>query len=74
MVGGSIGLTFAISLVAAPVMYRLIGMDGLFTLTGVLSILAILVVIYIVPPAPPKALIKNVPFSQILADRELMRL
>ena len=74
MVGGSIGLTFAISLVAAPLMYRLIGMEGLFALTGILSTLAILVVIYIVPPAPPKAPIKNVPFSQVLADRELMRL
>ncbi|RZI45076.1 MFS transporter [Herbaspirillum sp. HC18] len=74
MVGGSIGLTFAVSLVAAPLMYRLIGMGGLFALTGVLSVLAILVVLYVVPPAPPKAPIKNVPFSAVLADRELMRL
>ncbi|HYD94261.1 MAG TPA: MFS transporter [Noviherbaspirillum sp.] len=74
MVGGSIGLTFAVSLVAAPLMYRLIGMGGLFALTGILSTLAILVVIYIVPPAPPKAPIRNVPFSQVLGNRELMRL
>ena len=74
MVGGSIGLTFAVSLVAAPAMYRWIGMEGLFALTGILSTLAILVVIYVVPPAPPKAPVKSVPFSAVLADRELMRL
>lgn len=74
MVGGSIGLTFAVSLVAAPLMYRLIGMGGLFALTGILSVLAILVVLYVVPPAPPRMPIKNVPFSAVLADRELMRL
>jgi len=74
MVGGSIGLTFAVSLVAAPAMYKLIGMEGLFALTGILSLLAILVVLYIVPPAPPKSPVKSVPFSAVLADRELMRL
>lgn len=74
MVGGSIGLTFAISLIAAPVMYSLIGMDGIFALTGILSMLAILVVIYIVPAAPPKLLAKQVPFSSVLKNGELMRL
>ncbi|HJV73372.1 MAG TPA: MFS transporter [Noviherbaspirillum sp.] len=74
MVGGSIGLTFAISLIAAPVMYSLIGMGGIFALTGILSMLAILVVIYIVPAAPPKLLAKQVPFSSVLKNGELMRL
>jgi MFS family permease len=74
MVGGSIGLTFAFSLVAAPVMYSLIGMNGIFALTGILSMLAILVVIYIVPAAPSKPLASQVPFSAVLKDRELMRL
>jgi predicted MFS family arabinose efflux permease len=74
MVGGSIGLTFALSLIAAPVMYNLIGMGGLFALTGILSILAILVVLYVVPEAPPMIATRRVPFSEILADRELMRL
>ena len=73
MVGASIGLTFAVSLVAAPVMYRLIGLGGIFALTGVLALVAILVVAYIVPPVPcVKA--QRVPFSVVLADRELMRL
>jgi len=74
MVGGSIGLTFAVSLIAAPVMYRLIGMSGIFALTGILSALAILVVVYIVPVAPPKPLARQVPFIDVLRNGELMRL
>ena len=73
MVGASIGLTFAISLVASPVLYRLIGMGGIFGLTGVLSLLAIAVVLWVVPEAPMiKA--KRVPFREVLRHGELMRL
>jgi MFS family permease len=74
MVGASIGLTFAVSLIAAPVLYELIGMGGIFALTGVLSLLAILVVAFVVPPAPPMIATKRVPFSEVLKDVELMRL
>src|SRR3989442_4967838 len=52
MVGGSIGLTFAVSLVAAPALYRSIGMDGIFNLTGILSLAAIWVTLAVVPPEP----------------------
>jgi MFS family permease len=52
MVGGSIGVTFAVSLVAAPALYAWIGMSGLFELTGVLALLAILVTLFVVPSAP----------------------
>jgi MFS family permease len=52
MIGGSIGLTFAASLVAAPALYRSIGMDGIFTLTGMLSLAAIWVTLAVVPPEP----------------------
>lgn len=74
MVGGSIGLTFAFSLIAAPAMYAAIGMGGIFALTGVLSLLAILVVVYVVPAAPQALPTRRVPFSEVLRDRELMRL
>jgi len=74
MVGASIGLTFAISLVAAPPLYKIIGMGGIFALTGVLAIAAIFVVAYIVPDAPKMASVHRVPFRRVLADRELMRL
>ena len=73
MVGASIGLTFAGSLVGAPLLYEVIGMSGLFAVTGVLSIASILVVLYIVPAAPPVAR-SRVPFSIVLRNAELMRL
>ena len=40
MIGSMIGLMFALSLVGAPLLYRAIGMDGLFALTGVLCLAA----------------------------------
>jgi MFS family permease len=52
MIGGSIGLTFAVSLVAAPALYRSIGMEGIFNLTGLLSLAAIWVTLAVVPPEP----------------------
>jgi MFS family permease len=73
MVGGSIGITFAVSLVAAPLLYSAIGMPGIFALTGVLAVLAILVVVFVVP-AVPMVMAKRVPFSEVLRNPELMRL
>ena len=52
MIGGSIGLMFALSLVAAPALYPVIGMRGLFELTGILSLAAIWVTLAVVPPEP----------------------
>ncbi|MHB8742846.1 MAG: MFS transporter [Sulfuricaulis sp.] len=49
MVGSTIGFTFAASLVLGPAFYRLIGIPGIFAMTGVLAMLAILVVRFIVP-------------------------
>ena len=73
MVGASIGLTFAVSLVVAPLLYQAIGMAGIFTLTGVLALGAIAVVLFVVPAAPMiKA--RRVPFGEVLRHGELMRL
>src|ERR1041385_1265773 len=49
MIGASIGLMFAVSLVGAPLLYRYIGMGGIFALTGLLALLAMAVVRYYVP-------------------------
>lgn len=54
MIGASIGGVFALSLMAAPALYRVIGMDGLFMLIGGLAISAIAVVTWVVPPEPAK--------------------
>jgi MFS family permease len=55
MIGAMIGLAFALSLVAAPLLYEHIGMGGLFGLTGVLCIAAIFVVRSLVPEPPIRA-------------------
>ena len=52
MVGASIGLMFAVSLVVAPVLAASIGLAGIFYLTGVLALLGIGVVIWGAPPEP----------------------
>lgn len=52
VVGASIGLTFAFSLVVSPVLSHYIGVSGLFWLTAVLSAAAIGVTIFVVPDAP----------------------
>ena len=52
MIGSSIGLVFALSMVGAPLLFAWIGMPGIFALTGVLSLLAIFVVLRVVPAAP----------------------
>lgn len=73
MVGASIGLTFAGSMVAAPLLYKVIGMGGIFALTGILSVLAILMVLFVVPDAP-QVMAKRAPFRDVLVNGELMRL
>jgi MFS family permease len=52
LIGGSIGLMFALSLVAAPVLYPLIGMGGIFGATGLLALAAIWVTLAVVPAEP----------------------
>ena len=72
MIGSTIGFTFALSLVSAPVLYRSIGMDGLFAITGLLSLGAIWVVKALVPDAAPAAQRKA--GSRMFVDLELLRL
>ncbi len=55
MIGATIGLAFALSLVAAPALYERIGMSGLFYLTGALCLAAMAVVGALVPEPPPPA-------------------
>ncbi|NDP62067.1 MFS transporter [Polaromonas sp.] len=52
LVGGSIGLMFAVSLVLAPALNARIGLSGLFVLTGVLALAGIVMVLWLVPPEP----------------------
>ena len=81
MVGGSIGVTFALSLVLAPLLYGAIGMGGIFILTGVLALAAIAAVRWGAPDVPqvlpgshadPAA--RRTPFRTVALDADLLRL
>ena len=73
MVGGSIGISFAVAIVGAPIVYQWVGMNGLFALVGGLSLLAIGVVLWVVPDAP-KPVHVRAPFAEVLRNVELLRL
>ncbi|MBN8518901.1 MAG: MFS transporter [Candidatus Accumulibacter sp.] len=75
MIGSSIGLVFAISMVGAPLLYVLVGMPGIFVLTGILALLAVVVVLRVVPTAPkvPRQPVWQ-SFVEVLTNRQLLRL
>src|SRR3989441_607030 len=74
MIGATIGSMFALSLVGAPLLYRAIGMDGIFALTGLLSLAAIWVVKFQVPDPPAMQGKKPHEGGGRLFDVELLRL
>jgi predicted MFS family arabinose efflux permease len=81
MIGSTIGLTFAVSLVASPWLNHIIGVPGIFALTGVLSIIAIGVVYAVIPDVPEPASVaaplaaEAAPgFFKVLSDPQLARL
>lgn len=75
MIGSSIGLVFALSMVGAPVLYAVIGMSGIFALTGILSLLAIFIVVKVVPTAPAVPRRSSWPsFVEVLVHPQLLRM
>lgn len=75
MVGGSIGLAFAASLVLAPVLVGWGGLPGLFWAIACLGLACIAVACWVVPDAPravpPAAPVRP---RQVLMHRDLLRL
>ena len=75
LVGASIALMFALSLVIAPLLAAYIGLHGLFALTGALALGGIAVVLWWVPPEPldhvnrPRGSV-----AEVLKDTALLRL
>ncbi|MFV2055885.1 MAG: MFS transporter [Thiohalomonadales bacterium] len=79
IIGMSIGVSFAISLIMGPILNGWIGVPGIFWLTAVLALGAILVVKFVVPTPvrsrfhrdmmPVKAQLK-----EVLIDKQLLRL
>jgi len=78
MIGATIGFSFALSLVLAPTLYGLIGMGGLFSLTGALALAAVGVTLWVVPAAPRRAPAAGAggpgALRAVLRDPQLMRL
>lgn len=75
LVGGSIGLMFAVALVAAPVLTAALGLSGLFGLTCGLALAGVAVVLWWVPPEPAE--LKNAPrgrLADVWAHPDLLRL
>lgn len=78
IIGMTIGATFALSMAAGPLLDRIMGVPGIFALTGVLALAALLVVRVIVPE-PGQAAAHKMPAQQVslqsvLRDKQLMRL
>jgi predicted MFS family arabinose efflux permease len=75
MIGSTIGLVFAASLVVAPLLYSAVGMSGIFILTGGLALGAIVLLARAVPapPALPPSVARP-PFAQVLFHGQLARL
>lgn len=79
MVGLSIGVTFSVSLVLAPLFNHWIGVPGIFALTGILTLVSMLVVRFWVPePQQTKlhedAEVNTVHMATVLRHGQLLRL
>lgn len=77
-IGMSIGLAFMLALMGAPLLEPLIGVQGMFFMTAILSLLAIILLWKVVPtPVQAKNLdVKAVPSQmlKLLFDKQLLRL
>lgn len=72
MMGGFIGIAFALSMVLAPIMSAKFGLSSLFDLSAVLSLLCI-VLLYTAVPKEPKITHENskTPFLNLLKEKNL---
>lgn len=70
MIGSTIGLVFAVSLVMAPPLYAAIGLRGIFLLTGALALGGIALVLRNIP-AHTRIAAEKTPLRKVLLDRQL---
>jgi MFS family permease len=75
-IGITIGGTFALSLVAGPVLMGIIGVPGIFVMTGILALSAIGLLNRIVPDSDVPLSRVDTPgqWKRVLADTQLLRL
>ncbi|KPK70321.1 MAG: hypothetical protein AMJ84_08055 [Acidithiobacillales bacterium SM23_46] len=79
MIGATIGLTFAASLVLGPALYHAISIPGIFALTGALALAAMVVVRFLVPDPRRSRFHSDAEAAParlggVLRNRELLRL
>ena len=79
MIGLSIGLTFSVSLVVAPMIADVVGVRGLFLLTGILTVASIGVVAFMTPAPEVSKLHEDTQaqparIGEVLKNRQLLNL
>ena len=74
MIGSTIGLVFAGSLVLSPALYGWVGMDGMFLIIALLALSAIPLLLKGVPDPDHAPAAVPTPFARVIADSQLMRL
>jgi MFS family permease len=76
LIGGTIGLAFALSLILAPALSAIVGMEGLFWLTGILVLAAMIPVLRMKEPTRKPAMDATIASAKkaVLSNGQLMRL
>jgi len=78
MIGSTIGATFALSLVLSPWLNRVMGVPGIFMMTGVLVLVTMWVVYALVPDVPEEPRLVSArgadQFAAVVRDAQLGRL
>lgn len=79
MIGMTIGITFSISLILSPMLNGVLGVPGIFAMTGVLALLAMAIVRFVIPnPAITRfhsdTEANGSKFAEVLKNHELRRL
>jgi MFS family permease len=74
LVGGSIALSFALSLVIAAPIYRVISLNGMFIVLAILGVIAMLVTYYVLPSTHPAVQVQQASLREVFFRPELMRL
>ena len=74
LVGSTIGLMFALSLILAPLLVVVMGLSGLFALTACLTLAGMAVVVWWVPQEPARKDARRGGLADVLRDAALLRL
>lgn len=74
IVGVGMGVSFILAMVLGPVVSGWIGVDGIFTLTGMLALLSVPLVLWYVPAEPPRHAPAILSLRPVLLDGQLLRM